>query len=308
MQPTNFIWKNGQMIAWQQAHTHVLAHGLHYGAAVFEGIRCYQTQAGPAVFKLAEHIARFFYSAKQIGMRIPYTDAQLSQAVLETIEQNQLSECYIRPLAYYGYGSMKVTPTADLPIEVIIACWPWGKYLAANAIDVATSKYIRIHPQSTVADAKISGHYINSILAGLAIQNTHYHEALLLDTKGFVAETTAANFFIVKHNKLITTPAGTILLGITRNTVIDIAKELGIEVVEQYFKPEDIYQADEAFCCGTAAEITTVRSLDDKLIGSGVAGNVTQKIDHCYQQVVHGKAPNYQSALTYVTCKGEVYA
>ncbi len=293
MNETKFIWKNGSMIPWDQAQTHVLTHGLHYGSAVFEGIRFYKSDKGSAIFKLEEHVGRFFYSAKQLGMQIPYSEKELCQSITETVRINEIDEGYIRPLAYYGYGSMKLVPTHDVPVEVMVACWPWGEYLPAKAVDIATSPYIRIHPKSTVADAKISGHYVNSILAGLAIANTHYHDALLLDVDGYVAEGSAANIFIVKDGKIITTPAGTILMGITRNTIIEIANDMGIAVVEKRFKTDEIYAADEAFFCGTAVEVASIRSLDDRVIAKGETGPVTEKIKNYYHQLVRGQVPDY---------------
>ncbi|MCH9769334.1 MAG: branched-chain amino acid transaminase [Gammaproteobacteria bacterium] len=300
MQATEFIWQNGNMVAWDQANTHVLSHAMHYGSAVFEGIRVYKTDNGPAVFKLKEHIERLFYSAKQLGMQIPYSQAQICQAIIYTIQKNKLEESYIRPLVYYGYGSMKVVPTDELPVETIIAVWPWGDYLPVKAVDIVISDYIRIHPKSTIADAKISGHYVNSILAGLALRNTHYHEALLLDADGYVAEGSAENIFIVKDGKISTTPAGTILKGITRDTVIQIAKEFGITVEQRRFKPEEVFNADEAFFCGTAVEVTAIRSLNDRKIGKNDIGPLTEKFKMRYHQVVRGEAPEYQHGLTFV--------
>jgi branched-chain amino acid aminotransferase len=306
MTDERFIWKNGIIMPWEQVTTHVLTHGLHYGSAVFEGIRCYKTQAGLAIFKLKEHIDRFFYSAKQLGMKLNFTQLEICQAVIETVRKHRNEECYIRPLAYYGYGSMKVVPALDLPVDIVIACWPWGEYLPVAAVDVAISPFIRIHPKSTVADAKISGHYVNSILAGLAIRNTHYHEALLLDAEGFVAEGSAENIFIVKNGKLITTPRGTILVGITRDTVIDIAKQMGFEVEERPFNVDEIYTAEEAFFTGTAVEVTAIRSLADQLIGQEEIGPVTRQIITEFQKVVRGHNPNYQSSLTFVNKAEEV--
>lgn len=297
---TQYIWKNGKLIPWKDAQSHVLTHSLHYGSAVFEGIRCYKTNKGPAIFKLLEHIQRFFYSARQLGMQIPYSIADICKAAITIVQENGIEEAYLRPLAYYGYGSMKVVPTSDLPVDVIIACWPWADYLAAEAVDIAISPYIRIHPKSTVADAKISGHYVNSILAGLAIRNTHYHEALLLDSNGYVAEGGAENIFIVKDGKIITTPEGTILVGITRNTVMQIAEELKIPVIEKSFKPEEIYSADEAFFTGTAVEITAIRSLNDKNIGQGCTGAITKKIQTRYYEIIRGQVPKYYSELSFV--------
>lgn len=308
MQATEFIWKNGKMIAWKEAKTHVLTHALHYGSAAFEGIRVYSTHKGSAIFKLQAHIDRLFYSAKQLSINIPYSKENICQAAIETVAKNRLEEGYIRPFVFYGYGDLKVVPQKDTPVEVVIACWPWDAYLPVNLIDVVTSSYIRMHPKSIVADAKISGHYVNSILAGLALRNTPYHEALLLDAEGFVAECTASNIFIVKNATLITPPQGTILVGITRSTVIEIANELGLSVEERLFYPHEIYDADEVFCCGTAIELAAVRSLDDKIIAHGKMGKITQRINTRYQQIVHGQAPEYEKALSFVDAFEEVAA
>lgn len=297
---TQYIWKNNQIIPWHAAQMHVLTHGLHYGSAVFEGIRCYATQNGPAIFKLKEHMERFIYSAQQLGMQLPYSLDELCEAIKFTIHKNGLEESYIRPLAYYGYGSMKVVPTPNLPVEVIIACWPWEDYLGTTAVDIVVSPYIRIHPQSTQADAKISGHYVNSILAGLALKNTHYHEALLLDFEGYVAEGSAENIFIVKKNQIMTPAIGSILVGITRNTVIQIAQSLGIDVIECKLTPEDILTADEAFFSGTAVEITPIRSLNNQAIASGALGPITRLIQSHYHKIVHAVLP-MEGALTFVS-------
>jgi branched-chain amino acid aminotransferase len=300
MHEMNTIWQNGQSKKWDEAQTHALTHSLHYGSAVFEGIRSYQTSSGPAIFKLKEHIDRFMYSAGVMGMQMPYNKQEICQAIIDTAQENNLTDGYIRPLAYYGYGTMKVGPDKDLPIDVIIACWPCGDYLSVNMVDITISPYIRIHPKSTVADAKISGHYVNSILTGIAIRNTHYHESILLDLDGYVAEGSTANIFIIKDNKIITTPEGTILMGITRKTVIQMANELCIPVEERLFKPEEVHQADEAFFCGTAFEITAIRSLDDNIIGNGEIGPISAKIKNRYHQIIHGEDDNYNDALTWV--------
>jgi branched-chain amino acid aminotransferase len=300
MQPTKFIWQNGQMVFWQEAKIHVLSHGLHYGSAVFEGIRFYHTAKGPAIFKLIEHIKRFFYSAQQLAMELPYSEEALINATIDMVRMNGIEAGYIRPLAYYGYGPMQVTPNKNLPVDVIIACWPWGNYLATEMADVKVSSYMRIHPRSTVADAKISGHYVNSILAGLAIRNTHYHESLLLDSDGYVAESGSSNLFIVKENKLLTPATGAILEGITRNTVIELAQHYGVTVEQKSLMPEDIMQADEAFFTGTAVEITPIRSLNDHIIANGQVGPVTEKIRGLYKKLVYGELADFESALTFV--------
>ena len=250
------------------------------------------------IFKLKEHVARLYYSANVLNMEIPYTQENMCDAIVNLIKVCGLEEGYIRPLAYYGAGPLRVLPGADFPIEVIIACWPWGAYLAADAIDMVVSEYIRIHPKSSVMDAKICGHYVNSLLAAQAIQGTRYHEALFLDAEGYVAEGSADNFFIVRDGQLVTTPKGTILEGITRNTILQIARAEGIPVSEELFKPEDVYSASEAFVCGTAVEVTAVRSLDDKLITDGEVGSITRKIRDIYSQIVRGELDEYAESLT----------
>ncbi len=308
MESTPYIWQDGKITPWAEATTHVLSHGLHYGSGVFEGIRFYQTDAGPAIFRLKEHMERFIYSAKAIGMIVPYSVDALCDAIENLVAMNGIQCGYIRPLAFFGYGSMRVVPDASLPINVVIACWPWGDYLPAKAIDVQISDYIRIHPKSTVADAKICGHYVNSIMAGLAIAGTGYHEALLLDIDGFVAEGSAENIFIVKNGEIYTTETGTILEGITRNTIMEIAKHLGYKVHECRFKPEEVIQADEAFFCGTAVEVTAIGTLDDQKIADGKIGKITQQIQQYYLNVVHGRTDAFKHYVTIVKPKEISYA
>ncbi|MDA0910746.1 MAG: branched-chain amino acid transaminase [Proteobacteria bacterium] len=295
-----YIWQNGQFIEKEKAVVSVMTHALHYGSAVFEGIRAYKTPKGTAILKLKEHMQRFDYSMRALGMNPPFSVEEMCQAVIDTVKKSGLESCYIRPLAFYGDNqSVGVLPKSDHPIEVIVWCLPMGRYLAAESVDVMVSKYIRIHPQSTICDAKISGHYVNSMLASMQIRGTHYHESLLLDADGNVAEGAAQNIFYVKHNEIFTTPLGTILDGITRRMIIQIAKEQGYTVHEQYFKVEDIIDADEAFFSGTAAEITPIRSIDDqKIAGHGEIGRVTKHIKLCFSEITQGiKASD---ALTYV--------
>lgn len=301
MNKMDFIWKNGQPINWDDARTHVLTHGLHYGSAVFEGIRVYQTQTGPAVFQLQSHVDRFFYSADVMGMKMPFNREQISQAIIDIVRLNGLSQGYIRPLAYYGYETMKVVPSEDFPVDIIIACWPFADYFPVKSLDITISPYIRIHPKSTVTDAKISGHYVNSLLTGISIRGSHYHEAILLDVDGYVAEGSAENIFIVKNGKLITPPQGTILMGITRQTVIDIANDLNIVVEEKRFKPQDVCEADEVFFCGTAVEIMPIRSLDNHIITPEGIGVVTNEVKEIYNKIVHGKISKYHKVLTLIS-------
>lgn len=304
MQPTPYIWKNGKMHPWETCTTHVLTHGLHYGSAVFEGIRFYETDNGPAIFELEKHTRRLIYSADCLNMTIPYSFDEINDAIVETVRINEVKAGYIRPLIYYGYGNLKVVPHADFAVDMIIACWPWGNYLktdtAHNTVDIKISPYIRIHPTSTRTDAKISGHYINSLVAGLTVRDTPYHDVLMLDSDGYVAEGSAANIFVIKDGRLFTPPLGTILPGITRSTVMTIAKQLNFPIIEKRFKPDEIYNADEAFFCGTAVEVVGIGSLEDQKIGDGHAGPITQQMQAAYQAVVHGKNPTFYPAITWI--------
>ena len=266
MQKTDFIWLNGSFVPWDEAKVHALTHTLHYGSGAFEGIRFYKTSEGPAIYRLDEHIERLFYSSETIGMVLPYSFDELRKVIIDLVSINRLEEGYIRPLSYYGYGGVGINPHNN-PVEMMIACWPWGAYLPHDRVDIKTSKYIRVHPQSTVADAKICGHYINGLLGQLELRGTHYHESLFLDYEGNIAEGAGENLFIVKDNIIYTPTLGNILAGITRETVIEMTRNLGYEVVEKKITLKDAYNADEAFFTGTAAEITQVRSIDDKLIG-----------------------------------------
>lgn len=298
MEKTEFIWFNGQLAKWDDATVHVLTHTLHYGAGAFEGIRVYPTKRGPAVFRLDEHIERLLYSAAVLKMKLPYSKKQLIDATLDTVRANKLSQGYIRPIAFYGSGIMGLNPK-EAPIEVVIACWPWGAYHPHDAIDVKMSSYCRIDPRSTVADAKICGHYVNSILAVLELRDTHYHEALFLDGNGTVAEGPGENFFIVKDGIVITPPLGAILAGITRATIIQLARSLGLEVQERHIAPDELWQAQEAFFTGTAAEVTPIRSIDDRLIGSGGVGTITERIKSSYLRIVQGEDQNFDKFLSY---------
>jgi len=232
MDQTKYIWVNGKLIRWKKARTHILTHALHYGGGVFEGARVYETPRGPAVFRLKEHTDRLFYSAKALSMEIPYSKEEINQAIVYTVKKNKLKEGYIRPIAYFGYGKMGLNP-AGAPVDVAIACWPWGKYLSDKPIDVKISKYIRIHPKSGITDAKISGHYVNSIMAVNELAGTKFHEALFLDFKGNIAEGPGENFFIVKKGVVYTPTLGTILKGITRDSIFKIADYLGIRTKEK---------------------------------------------------------------------------
>ncbi len=297
MQTTESIWYNGKLVPWEDAKVHVLCHTLHYGGGAFEGIRFYNTADGSAIFRLPEHVRRLFYSVNALKMPLAYTEGDITQAILETVRASKLEEGYIRPLVFYGYGKLGVNP-ANAPVDCIIACWPWKSYLTHDRVDVKTSRYIRIHPDSTIVDAKLCGHYVNSILASIEIRGTHYHEALLLDNRGFIAEGVAENFFMIQNGKLYTPKLGTILAGITRDTIMQLASHMGIDVIQTDLTIQQVYMADEAFFTGTAAEVTPLRSLDDNIIGKDAIGPITQRIKDTYNDIVRGKDPAFLHFLT----------
>ena len=298
MLETKLIWMDGKIVPWGNATVHVLTHSLHYGSAVFEGIRFYETGDGPAVFRLKDHTTRFFYSANTISMQIPFSEDEINSAIIETVRVNEISTGYIRPLAYFGYGKMGLRPTGA-PVNLSIAVWPWDSYLGANPIKVKTSPYMRIHPKTTSMEAKISGNYVNSTFAGVDAVSSGYQEALLLDFEGNVAEGPGENIFIVKNNILYTPPAGKILTGITRKSLMTIAKDLGYSVQEKQLNIEDVSDADEAFFSGTAAEVTPIASLDDHPM-KYPTGPITKKLRDTYLSTVKGKNEKYKSWLTIV--------
>lgn len=296
---TKKIWYNGRIVDWDKAYTHVMSHGLHYGSGVFEGVRFYETPEGPAIFRLKEHVARLFYSAAAFEMRIPYTQQQIAEAIVKTVKINKVKSGYIRPISYFGYGKMGLNPTG-CTVDTVVACWPWGSYLGGKPIRVKTSKFIRIHPDSVVADAKVCGHYTNSIMASLEIKRAKFDEALFLDYRGYVAEGPGENLFFVKGGKLFTPKLGSILAGITRSSVMQIARDFKIPVKEGHFRPKDLYAADELFFTGTAAEVQPIGSLDNKKIGNGQIGPITNKLRETYLAAVAGKIARYKKWLTYV--------
>jgi len=294
MEATEYIWMDGKLVKWNEAKIHVLTHTLHYGSGVFEGIRFYKTEKGPAVFRLKEHTKRLFDSAKTFDMEISYTQEEINDAILETVKKNEIEEGYIRPIAFFGYGVMGLNPKGA-PVQLAIAVWPWGKYLGEKAVSIASSSYIRTHPQSTNPNAKITGNYQNSILANQEAKKNGYDEALLLDFKGNVAEGPGENIFIVKDGKLITPKLGNVLPGITRQAIIQIAGDEGIEVIEKDMKLDEVYSADEAFFSGTAAELTIIDSVDDNKIP---IGPISTKLKQIYMDAVHGKIEKYKEWIT----------
>ena len=294
---TDYIWLDGAFLPWEEAKIHVISHALHYGSGVFEGTRFYNTENGPAIFRLQDHTKRLFYSARAIGLTIPFSEDEVNQATKETVRKNKVESGYIRPLAFFGEGKMGLRPQGAKE-HLCIACWPLGKYLADRPIRVKISKYIRIHPKSLVADAKVTGHYVNSILAVQEVLPQGYDEAMLLDFDGNIAEGPGENFFLVKNGVLHTPKLGNILAGITRQTIITLANDLGIETVERSIRPEEIWEADEAFYTGTAAEVTPIGEVDDKKIGNGEEGEMTAKLKKAYFDAVTGKNEKYPEWIT----------
>jgi len=297
------IWLDGKLVAWDDAKVHVLTHALHYGVGVFEGIRAYKTADGrSAVFRLREHMQRLYDSAHILLMEIPYPIEQLHEACLETLRANGQPEGYLRPLAFFGYGSMGVG--AVNPVQVTIASWPWGAYLSEeglkHGIRAKVSSFTRLHVNVNMVRAKVSGQYVNSFLANREASLSGFDEAILLDTDGYVAEGSGENIYIVKDGTIFTPPLSSpVLAGITRDSVLRIAKDLGVPVCEQKFTRDTMYLADELFMTGTAAEVTPVREVDHRRIGRGEPGPVTKKIQETYFRAVHGEEPRYREWLTY---------
>jgi len=292
-----YIWKDGEMIPWRDATIHVLTHSLHYGMGVFEGVRAYHQEDGStAIFRLAEHTQRLLNSAHIFMMKIPYSAAQLIAAQKEVVRANKLESCYIRPLAFYGSEKLGVSPIGNT-VHVIIAAWPWGAYLGEEGmqrgIRIKTSSYMRHHVNVTMCRAKATGNYLNSILANQEATMHGYDEALLLDVNGYVAEGAGENLFIVKDGVLIEPEVTSGLMGITRQTVIQLAEDLGIPFRSRLMTRDDVYLADEAFFTGTAAEVTPIRELDDRTIGAGGRGPITEKLQRAFFDVVNGRNPKY---------------
>ncbi len=290
---------DGNLVNWDEAKVHVLTHSLHYGSAVFEGIRCYNTNKGSAVFRLQDHIRRLFRSAKVFNMNIPFSEGLVSKSVVNTIKANEINECYIRPIAYFGYGVMGLNPSKS-PVNFSIAVWPWGKYLGEEGIKICSSSYIRTHPDSTNVKAKVSGHYVNSIIANLEAKDRGFDEALLLDYADHVAEGPGENIFIVKDGVLYTPKLGSILPGITRWTILELSRDLDIDVVKTDLELIDVQDADEVFFTGTAAEVHPVFQVDDVIINEGKVGEITNRLKNLYSSVVHGDIDKYNKWLTYI--------
>ncbi|HMM50798.1 MAG: branched-chain amino acid transaminase [Burkholderiales bacterium] len=295
------IWFDGKMVDWRDARIHVLTHSLHYGMAVFEGVRAYKTPSGTSVFRLPEHTRRLFNSAKIFQMQLPYSFDEIVQAQKDVVRANGLESCYLRPIAWIGSEKLGVSPRGN-SIHVAVAAWSWGAYLGeeglTKGIRVKTSSYSRHHVNVSLVRAKASGYYINSILANQEVAAHGYDEALLLDTEGYVSEGAGENVFIVRNGILYTPDLASCLDGITRDSVITIARDLGIEVREKRITRDEMYCADEAFFSGTAAEITPIRELDDRQIGEGFRGPVTARLQSVFFDVVGGRNGSYAKWLT----------
>lgn len=303
IKPTDKIWHNGRLIAWNDAKIHVLSHVTSYGSAWFEGIRCYATESGPAIFRLREHVRRLHDSAKIYRVEIPFSQEELCSAMVEVVSVNKLESCYLRPLVIRGYGNISVMPTKENPIETYIAAWEWGKYLGdeaiENGVDVCVSSWTRMAPNTMPALSKAGGNYMNSQLIRMEAAVNGYSEGIALDSAGYVSEGSGENIFVVRDGKLLTPPLGaSVLPGITRDTVVTIARSLGIEVVEGLIPRELLYIADEIFFSGTAAEITPIRSVDKITIGKGKRGPVTEKIQKEFFGIVEGKIADRFGWLT----------
>lgn len=303
LEKTKKIWMDGKLVDWDDATVHVLTHTLHYGLGVFEGIRCYETKSGSAIFRLDEHVDRLFDSAQIFLIEIPFSREEIRDAIINTVKANKMRECYIRPLVYIGYGAMGLYPKEN-PISVSIAVWPWGAYLGEkgleNGIKVKTSSFIRNHVNSNMSRGKVCGYYVNSQLAKREAISCGYDEAILLDTEGYVAEGSGENIFIVRRGILKTTPLTSILEGITRDSIMSIAVDKGVRVVEERFSRDELYIAEEAFFTGTAAEVTPIREVDGRVVGSGGRGKITEKLQSAFFDIVKGKNKKYGSWLTHI--------
>lgn len=302
MQKTERIWLDGRLVAWEEARIHVLTHTLHYGLGVFEGIRCYEGSDGrSAIFRLREHTERLFASAHIVGIEIPFTREEIDTACVETVRSNGLRSCYLRPIAFIGAGEMGLA-AVDNPIHVAVVAWPWGTYLGdegvRNGIRVKTSSFQRFHVNTLMTKAKVCGHYVNSILASMEARRLGFDEALLLDPDGFVAECSGENIFVVRDGVVKTSPLTSVLPGITRDTVLTLLRERGAECREERFTRDEIYIADEAFITGTAAEVTPIRELDGRRIGSGKPGPVTRELQERYERITRGADPRFENWLT----------
>ncbi len=298
-----FIWYDGDLKPWRECTTHVLTHTLHYGVGCFEGVRAYHTPRGPAIFRLEEHTKRLFNSAKILGMKIPYSPEQIIEATKEVVRSNKLKECYIRPMVFYGSEGMGLRAD-NLKVHVIIAAWPWGAYLGAEAMErgirTKTSSFTRHHVNSVMVRAKANANYINSMMALNEVMRDGYDEAIMLDIEGHIAEGSAENIFIVQDGEIVTPDLNSCLDGITRRSVMQLAKDFGYSVSEKRLTRDTLYICDEAFFTGTAAEVTPIRECDNKPVGNGRRGPITEKLQKAYLSLVKGESDKYPQWLAYV--------
>jgi branched-chain amino acid aminotransferase len=301
---TEKIWFDGELIRWEDAKVHVLTHALHYGTGYFEGIRCYELADGrSAIFRLPEHMRRLADSGKILGFPMPFSEAEVCRAAIDVVRANHLKQCYIRPLAFVGLGELGLYAPNN-PVSVCIAVWPWGAYLGdeglQKGIRAKVSSYTRHHVNVMMTKSKGAGNYINSVLAKHEVKKAGYDEAIMLDTEGYVSEASGENIFMVRDRRIKTTPLTSILPGITRDSIITLARDKGYEVVEERFTRDELYSADEAFFTGTAAELTPIREVDDRKIGAGCRGPITEDIQKTFFDVIKGKNPKYERWLAYV--------
>ena len=301
---TEFIWKNGDFIKWDDAQVHLLAHSVQFGSAVFEGIRCYSTPKGPAIFRLREHLKRMFNSCRIYRMPVDYSMDQLVDAARGVVRRNKMESCYVRPMVLRGYGAAGMVPF-ESPVEVYIPCWKWGAYLGEDAlakgVDACVATWHRVAPNTIPAMAKIAGNYLNGQLIKMEALSNGYDEAIALSTDGMISEGSGQNLFAVSEGVLYTPPIdGTILPGITRDTVITLAAELGIRVAVQPLSREVLYTSDELFVCGTASEVTPLKSVDRIQVGAGKPGEITRAIQKCFLDIVNGTAEDTHGWMTFV--------
>ncbi|OGT66264.1 MAG: branched chain amino acid aminotransferase [Gammaproteobacteria bacterium RIFCSPLOWO2_01_FULL_47_190] len=297
------IWLDGQQVPWRDAKTHVLTHTLHYGMGVFEGIRAYHATQGTVIFRLQDHTDRLFRSAHILRMAMPYDKDTINQACIDMVRDNKLDTAYIRPMCFYGAEGMGLRAD-NLEVHVMIAAWPWGSYLGNEALEkgirIKTSSYTRHHVNSAMCKAKANGNYMNSMLALQEALDCGYDEALLLDNEGFVTEGSGENIFLVRNSVLLTPDLTSALEGVTRDTIITLAQDLGLKVTEKRITRDEVYIADEAFFTGTAAEVTPIREMDGRMIGNGKRGPVTEKLQSLYFDQVHGRSKQYTHWLSYI--------
>jgi branched-chain amino acid aminotransferase len=301
VETADLIWMNGEFVAWEDAKVHVLTHGLHYGTGVFEGVRCYDTEIGPAIFRHADHLDRLYRSAELYYMPIPFEREQLRQATLDLIGRNGFRECYIRPIVFRGYGTMGLFPL-DAPVDVCVAVWKWPAYLGEDSkrtgVRAKVSSWRRISHDSLIPHAKASGQYLNSILAKIESHKAGYEEAILLDEHGHVCEGSGENIFVVRDGAIATPPhTSGILDGINRKSAIQIARDLGLDVTERHIARSELYLADEVFMTGTAAELVPVVEIDDHAVGTGAPGDVTQSVQRAFDDALHGRSERYREWL-----------